>query len=120
MLLDTKFIDSQTSEWQDVVNPATQEVLAQVPFATDAEIHAAIASAKRAYKTWKNTPLAARARILLKLQSLVRAHPREPHRANLERRAGQDACGRRGGRIPRSRGGRARLLDRQPAAGGIC
>ena len=70
MLLDGKFIDSRTSEWQDVVNPATQEVLAQVPFATDEEINAAVASAKEAYKTWKNTPLAIRARIMLKLQAL--------------------------------------------------
>ena len=48
MLLDGKFVESETSEWHDVVNPATQEVLAQVPFATDAEIDAAVASAKRA------------------------------------------------------------------------
>jgi malonate-semialdehyde dehydrogenase (acetylating)/methylmalonate-semialdehyde dehydrogenase len=74
MLLDGKFIDSQTSEWHDVVNPATQQVLAQVPFATDAEINAAIASAKLAYKTWKSTPIAARARVMLKLQALVREH----------------------------------------------
>jgi malonate-semialdehyde dehydrogenase (acetylating)/methylmalonate-semialdehyde dehydrogenase len=74
MLLDGKFIDSQTSEWQDVVNPATQEVLAQVPFATDQEINAAVASAKHAYKSWKNTSLATRARIMLKLQALVREH----------------------------------------------
>src|SRR5271156_3064573 len=74
LLLDGKFINSQTSEWHDVVNPATQEVLAQVPFATDAEIDAAVASAKEAYKTWKNTPLAARARIMLRLQALVREH----------------------------------------------
>ena len=74
LLLDGKFIDSKTSEWHDVVNPATQEVLAQVPFATDDEINAAVASAKAAYKTWKNTPLAARARIMLKLQALVREH----------------------------------------------
>jgi malonate-semialdehyde dehydrogenase (acetylating)/methylmalonate-semialdehyde dehydrogenase len=72
LLLDGKFIDSKTSEWHDVVNPATQEVLAQVPFATDEEINAAVASAKAAYKTWKNTPIAARARIMLKLQALVR------------------------------------------------
>src|SRR5579859_238091 len=74
MLLDGKLIESNTTEWHDVVNPATQEVLAQVPFATDAEIDAAVASAKQAYKTWKNTPLAARARIMLKLQALVREH----------------------------------------------
>jgi len=72
MLLDGRFVESQTSEWRDVVNPATQEVLAQVPFATDAEIEAAVASAKAAFKTWKNTPIAARARIMLKLQALVR------------------------------------------------
>jgi malonate-semialdehyde dehydrogenase (acetylating)/methylmalonate-semialdehyde dehydrogenase len=74
LLLDGRFIESQAREWHDVVNPATQEVLAQVPFATDAEIDAAVASAKRAYQTWKNTPLAARARIMLKLQALVREH----------------------------------------------
>src|SRR3984957_16754052 len=74
MLLDGKFIESNTGEWHDVVNPATQELLAQVPFATDAEINAAIASAKQAYKTWKHTPLATRARIMLKLQALVREH----------------------------------------------
>ena len=74
MLLDGKLIESQSSEWHDVVNPATQEVLAQVPFSTDAEIDAAVASASQAYKTWKNTPLAARARIMLKLQALIREH----------------------------------------------
>ena len=72
MLLDGKFVESRSNEWRDVVNPATQQVLAQVPFATDEELDAAVASAKRAYATWKNTPLAARARIMLKLQALVR------------------------------------------------
>jgi malonate-semialdehyde dehydrogenase (acetylating)/methylmalonate-semialdehyde dehydrogenase len=74
MLLDGQFIESRSNEWHDVVNPATQEVLAQVPFATDDELNAAVASAKRAYATWKNTPLAARARVMLKLQALVREH----------------------------------------------
>jgi malonate-semialdehyde dehydrogenase (acetylating) / methylmalonate-semialdehyde dehydrogenase len=74
MLLDGKFIESQSGEWHEVVNPATQEVLAQVPFATDEELDAAVASAKQAFKTWKNTPLAARARVMLKLQALVREH----------------------------------------------
>src|SRR5471030_603814 len=74
LLINGKFVDSKTTEWHDVINPATQEVLAQVPFATDSEIDAAVAAAKEAYKTWKNTPLAARARIMLKLQALVREH----------------------------------------------
>ncbi len=72
LLIDGRFVESAAGEWQDVVNPATQKVLARVPFATDAEIAAAVASAKAAFKTWKNTPLAARARIMLRLQALVR------------------------------------------------
>jgi malonate-semialdehyde dehydrogenase (acetylating)/methylmalonate-semialdehyde dehydrogenase len=74
LLINGEFVASQTTEWREVVNPATQQVLAHVPFATDAEIAAAIAAAKTAYKTWKNTPIAARARIMLKLQALVREH----------------------------------------------
>src|SRR5271156_3165424 len=74
MLLDGEFVDSRTGEWHEVVNPATQEALAQVPFSTDDEINAAVASAKRAYRSWKHTPLATRARIMLRLQALVREH----------------------------------------------
>src|ERR1700733_13646144 len=72
LLINGAFVESKTTEWHDVINPATQEVLAQVPFATDGEIDAAVAAAKAAFKTWKHTPLAARARIMLKLQALVR------------------------------------------------
>jgi len=74
LLINGNFVDSKTTEWHDVINPASQEILAQVPFATDAEIDAAVAAAKTAFKTWKNTPLAARARVMLKLQALVREH----------------------------------------------
>jgi malonate-semialdehyde dehydrogenase (acetylating)/methylmalonate-semialdehyde dehydrogenase len=74
LLINGRFVESQTKEWRDVINPATQAVLARVPFATDEEIAAAIAAAKAAFKTWKHTPLAARARIMLKLQELIRAN----------------------------------------------
>jgi malonate-semialdehyde dehydrogenase (acetylating)/methylmalonate-semialdehyde dehydrogenase len=72
LLINGGFVESRSTEWRDVINPATQQVLARVPFATDEEMAAAIAAAKEAFKTWKNTPLAARARIMLKLQALVR------------------------------------------------
>ena len=72
LLINGQFVDSKTQVWKDVVNPATQDVLARVPFATKDEINAAIAAAAAAYKTWKNTPIAARARIMLKLQELIR------------------------------------------------
>ncbi len=72
LLIGGKLVESKTTQWRNVVNPATQEVLARVPFATPDEINAAVASAKEAFKTWKKTPIGARARIFLKLQQLIR------------------------------------------------
>ena len=65
---------SQSTEWRDVTNPATQEVVARVPFATAEEVNLAVASAHEAFKTWRSTSLGARMRIMLKLQHLVREH----------------------------------------------
>ena len=72
LLIGGQFVESKTTQWRNVVNPATQQVLARVPFATAEEINAAVASAKEAFKTWKKTPIGARARIFLKLQQLIR------------------------------------------------
>ena len=72
LLINGEWVESTTTVWRDVVNPATQEVLARVPFATPDEVNAAIASAQRAFKTWRKTPIGARARIFLKLQQLIR------------------------------------------------
>ncbi|PRA52605.1 MULTISPECIES: CoA-acylating methylmalonate-semialdehyde dehydrogenase [Pseudomonas] len=74
LLIDGQWVESQTSEWHDIVNPATQEVLAKVPFATADEVDAAINAAQRAFQTWKLTPIGARMRIMLKLQALIREH----------------------------------------------
>ena len=72
LLINGEFIDSRTSHWQDIVNPATQEVLGQVPFATAEEVNAAIAAAQQAFASWRETPIQARMRIMLKLQELIR------------------------------------------------
>ncbi|KPW89772.1 Methylmalonate-semialdehyde dehydrogenase [Pseudomonas savastanoi] len=74
LLINGEWIDSQSSEWQDIVNPATQEVLARVPFATASEVDAAVAAAHAAYRTWRETPVGVRMRIMLKLQALIREH----------------------------------------------
>lgn len=63
---------SQSTEWREVINPATQEVVARVPFATQQEVELAIATAKQAFKTWRNTSLSARMRVMLKFQQLIR------------------------------------------------
>jgi len=77
LLIDGKFIESRSTQWRDVVNPATQQVLARVPFATGEEIDAAVVAAKRAFGSWRKTAISARARIFLKYQQLIREHMAE-------------------------------------------
>jgi malonate-semialdehyde dehydrogenase (acetylating)/methylmalonate-semialdehyde dehydrogenase len=74
LLIDGVFVESQTTEWRDVVNPASQAILARVPFATADEVNAAVAAATQAFKTWRKTPIGVRARIFLKYQQLIREH----------------------------------------------
>ncbi|RJF98483.1 CoA-acylating methylmalonate-semialdehyde dehydrogenase [Noviherbaspirillum saxi] len=77
LLINGELVESSAREWRDVVNPATQEVLARVPFATPEEIQAAVASGKRAFQTWRKTPIGARARIFLKYQQLIRENMKQ-------------------------------------------
>ena len=65
LLIDGEWVESQTTEWHDIVNPATQQVLAKVPFATAAEVDAAVSAAQRAFQTWKLTPIGARMRNIM-------------------------------------------------------
>ncbi|WP_459622791.1 aldehyde dehydrogenase family protein, partial [Burkholderia sp. 3C] len=74
LLINGEFVESTSTEWRDIVNPATQQVLARVPFATAGEIDAAIEAAHAAFATWKHTPLGTRLRVMLRFQALVREH----------------------------------------------
>lgn len=77
LLINGEFVESRSTQWRDIVNPATQQVLARVPFATAEEMNAAVASAKEAFKTWRKTSIGARARIFLKYQQLIRENMKE-------------------------------------------
>ncbi|MCE4544527.1 MULTISPECIES: CoA-acylating methylmalonate-semialdehyde dehydrogenase [unclassified Caballeronia] len=72
LLIDGQLVDSKTAEWRDIVNPATQEVVGRVPFATTDEVNAAVAAAHKAFQNWRTTPLGVRMRLMLKFQDLVR------------------------------------------------
>jgi len=60
-----------------VRNPATQELLATVPQATLAEMNAAVDAASAAFPAWSATSVSNRARVMFKLQHLIREHEEE-------------------------------------------
>src|ERR1700674_5793938 len=68
------WMESQASEWLDVVNPATAEVLGRVPISDAAEVTRAINAAQAAYPEWRRTPAEDRIQPLFKLKMLLEEH----------------------------------------------
>ncbi len=56
------------------INPANQEVLAEVAAGGEQEVHAAVHAAKQAFPAWANTPATERAKLLRKLGDLIAKH----------------------------------------------
>ncbi|SFJ88352.1 CoA-acylating methylmalonate-semialdehyde dehydrogenase [Thermoflavimicrobium dichotomicum] len=68
------WVASTSEKNEPVPNPATGEVLAYVPISTKEELNQAVAVAKETFKTWSQTPVPRRARILFKYQQLLVEH----------------------------------------------
>ncbi|KAF8647903.1 hypothetical protein AX16_006435 [Volvariella volvacea WC 439] len=67
-----QFVESNTSEWIELHDPATQTVLTRVPQTTSTEFEQAVDAASHAFKTWSRTSVLTRQRFVLELQSLIR------------------------------------------------
>lgn len=72
MFVDGKFVESKTSEWIDVHDPATNKVVTRVPKCTKDELQAALESNKKAFKSWSNTSVLSRQQVMFKLQALIK------------------------------------------------
>lgn len=72
LFIDGQFVESKTSNWLELYNPATNELVTKVPEATASELQDAVESAKQAYQSWKNTSVMSRQQVMLKLQALLR------------------------------------------------
>ncbi|MFB2647895.1 CoA-acylating methylmalonate-semialdehyde dehydrogenase [Shewanella mangrovisoli] len=72
--IDGEFTTGTGTSQIVVTNPANNEPIALINSATADEVHAAIASAKAAFKTWKEVPVSERARVMLRYQHLLKEH----------------------------------------------
>ena len=61
-------------DYFETVNPATQEVLAEVASGNAADVEAAVTAAKEAFPKWANTPATERAKLVRKLGDLIAQH----------------------------------------------
>jgi malonate-semialdehyde dehydrogenase (acetylating)/methylmalonate-semialdehyde dehydrogenase len=72
--LDNKFVASQATQWIDLHDPATNNLVTRVPQSTDAELKASVDSAEKAFPAWRAMSLLARQTIMFKYVALIREH----------------------------------------------
>ncbi|EAE7282620.1 CoA-acylating methylmalonate-semialdehyde dehydrogenase [Listeria monocytogenes] len=75
--IDGEWVESKTDKYEDVINPATGEVLCQVPISTRAELDQAAVIAEQAFEKWSQVAVPRRARVLFSFQQLLIQHKEE-------------------------------------------
>lgn len=65
---------STSKEWVKVTNPATGDEIGSVPMGNASDVDAAVAAAKKAFTSWRDTPPAVRARYMFDLRNLMEKH----------------------------------------------
>ncbi|MCC7370698.1 MAG: CoA-acylating methylmalonate-semialdehyde dehydrogenase [Chloroflexi bacterium] len=66
-----QWVNASAAETREVRNPATDEVLAEVPLSSAADVDAAVRAALTAYPGWRSTPPQERARPFFRLRQLL-------------------------------------------------
>lgn len=77
LFIDGKFVESKTQQFFEVRNPATQEVLALCPQATQEEMKAASDSCQRAFRDWRLVPTPVRQRYYFDLRKIISSRTNE-------------------------------------------
>lgn len=77
LLINGAFVESKSADYLSVENPASREILAEVPLTQLSEIDEAIEAATEAFKIWKEVATPERARLFLKYQHLLKEHQKE-------------------------------------------
>ncbi len=77
-LINGEMVD--TGEWLDVVNPANEEVIGQVPACGKDELDKAVAAARAAFKTWKNTSFEERQAACMAISGAIKENAEELYR----------------------------------------
>jgi malonate-semialdehyde dehydrogenase (acetylating)/methylmalonate-semialdehyde dehydrogenase len=70
--IDNKFGSSSATQWIELKDPATNNLVTRVPQSTDAELKAAVDSAQKAFGPWSNQSVLARQQIMFKYVGLIR------------------------------------------------
>ncbi len=74
LLVGGEWIASTATEYQEVFNPSTGEVIAKTPMGGKADMDKAVQAAQKAFLEWKEVPVVERARVMFKFKALLEEH----------------------------------------------
>ena len=77
LYIDGEFIQGGGRREQDVFNPATNQVIGKLPHATTEDLDRALASAQRAFESWRHSSPMERSKILRKIAELARERSKD-------------------------------------------
>jgi malonate-semialdehyde dehydrogenase (acetylating) / methylmalonate-semialdehyde dehydrogenase len=77
LLVDGKWIDSSATEYGDIANPSTGEIIGKVPMCSAKDVDLAVQAAQKAFPAWRDTPIVERARVMFKFKNLLEEHYEE-------------------------------------------
>ena len=66
-MIGGEFVDPAEGKTEDVINPATGQVIAHSPVSTEEDVDRAVKAARGAFETWQYTTPSERQQLLLKL-----------------------------------------------------
>lgn len=73
MYINGRWTEAANGKTLGVINPATEEVILDVPYGSREDVHAAVEAAGAAFRTWSRTTAYERASILKKVADVMRA-----------------------------------------------
>jgi malonate-semialdehyde dehydrogenase (acetylating)/methylmalonate-semialdehyde dehydrogenase len=69
--INGEWVSSKTHKWHDLLQPATNKLIARVPEGTPSEFNSAVSAARNAFDGWKKVPVTQRIRTMFEYRDRV-------------------------------------------------
>ncbi len=77
LFIGGQFVESRDGSRFKSINPATEEVLSEITAASATDVDAAVAAARKAFRSWSRLPGSERAKYLFRIARLIQERARE-------------------------------------------
>src|SRR5699024_6528931 len=77
LFINNQFVESESNDTMNVINPATEEIIDTITFATENEVNSAVEKSKQAQLEWEKVPQPTRADHVKMLSPLLEEYKDE-------------------------------------------